>query len=147
MLFTNNFKLYLAIFCALFISSCSQIEKRGYSFELSGYEELHENIHNKEDVKKLMGYPTFTDYNENGNETWFYYSEEVKNLLFFRPKILSRQITSIKFGKNQIISQITNYDLEDEKELKFSQNLTPVKINEKRWWQKIFGNIGSVRAE
>ncbi|MFT6332285.1 MAG: outer membrane protein assembly factor BamE (lipoprotein component of BamABCDE complex) [Lentimonas sp.] len=138
-------KYFLLLTFIFLINSCSQIDKRGYSFELSDQHLLKEDIHSKDDVMKFMGYPSFFSQID-GEEVWVYVSEDVRRFMFFRPKILNRQITTIDFSKQNIIEEIHNYDLEDQNILSFDKNYTKVASPKKSWWSKIFGNIGQVRA-
>lgn len=129
------------------VASCSQIEKRGYSFELSDYNLLKEGINDRSDVINYMGNPSFTSNAENQpQELWVYYSEDVEKFLFFKPTILNRKIITISFNENDKISAIKNYDLSDENPIKFNPSYTKVESQKEGWWSRIFGNIGQVRA-
>ncbi|MFT6219658.1 MAG: outer membrane protein assembly factor BamE (lipoprotein component of BamABCDE complex) [Myxococcota bacterium] len=135
----------LSILFFLIFISCNPIEKRGYAFELSDYEKLTEEISDKNDVLNFMGYPIFVSEVKD-NEIWVYYSEDVKKVLFFRPEILDRQVMAITFDSQNVISKISNYDLDDQSDISFSQKYTEVKSQKKSWWSQIFGNIGQVKA-
>lgn len=127
------------------LTSCNQIEKRGYAFELSDYEKLKEGVNNKNDVLNFMGYPSFTSEAGNG-QTWVYYSEDVKKLLFFTPQTTSRQIMAISFNDQDAIKKIDNYNLSNQKKVDFSKKFTEVQSQKRSWWSQIFGNIGQVKA-
>lgn len=136
---------YLILSLLLIITACAQIDKRGYSFELSDYQNLKEEIHDKNDVLNAMGTPTFTS-DINSNELWIYYSEDVKKRLFFKPDILDRKIMTISFDDKDVIKKIENYDLSNQNYVGFSQKYTEVASPQKSWWSQIFENIGQVRA-
>ena len=129
----------------ILLTSCSQIEKRGYSFELSDYKNLKEGLNNKNNAIDAMGYPSLTN-NSSGEELWIYYSEDIKKFLFFKPKILDRKIITVSFNANQTIKQIKTYDLADQTQVNFNPDYTKVKSAKLSWWKQIFGNIGQVRA-
>jgi len=126
------------------ITSCSQIEKKGYSFELSDYQLLQEKINNKNDVINFMGYPSFVSESDQ-KELWVYYSEDIKKILFFKPEILDRTIVTISFDNKNLISKIKNYGLKDQTPIIFNQNYTAVTSSTKSWWLQIFGNIGQFK--
>jgi outer membrane protein assembly factor BamE (lipoprotein component of BamABCDE complex) len=128
-----------------FIASCQQVQKRGFAFDLSDYDRLQEGINDKDDVLEAMGYPSFTSENKDG-EAWVYYSEDVQKLLFFKTKILERQMVAFSFAADGKIANIGEYDLDDEKEVAFSGKITKVASQKKSWWKRIFDNIGQVRA-
>ncbi len=138
-------KVIAILLSILFVTSCSQIEKRGYSFELSDYKLLKEGINNKNHTLDAMGYPSLISDSGNG-ELWIYYSEDVEKFLFFKPKTLDRQIIAISFNNQEIINKISNYDLKDQNPIKINPNYTEVESSKLPWWKQIFGNIGQVRA-
>ncbi len=127
------------------LTSCSQIEKRGYSFELSEYQTLREGINSKDNALAAMGYPILTSNSAEG-ELWIYYSEDIKKLLFFKPEILSRKIITISFNDNKTIKKINSYDLKDQNPISLNSDYTKVESPKLSWWKQIFGNIGQVRA-
>ncbi len=129
----------------ILLTSCSQIEKRGYSFELSDYQNLKEGINNKNNTLDAMGYPSLTN-NSADEELWIYYSEDIKKLLFFKPEILDRKIITVSFNANQTIKQIKTYNLSNQNQINFNPDYTKVESAKISWWKQIFGNIGQVRA-
>jgi outer membrane protein assembly factor BamE (lipoprotein component of BamABCDE complex) len=131
----------------IFLTSCIiQNEKRGYSFELSDYQLTKEGVSNQEMIIKMMGSPTFVSEGSDNKELWVYFSEDVRKLLFFKPKILDRKIMTISFDDSGTASKINNYSLNDENNVKFASEFTEVQSNKKSFWSQIFGNIGQVRA-
>jgi outer membrane protein assembly factor BamE (lipoprotein component of BamABCDE complex) len=140
-------KRLAVILSLIFLTSCIiQNEKRGYSFELSDYQLAKEGVSNQEMVVKTMGSPTFISEGSDSKELWVYFSEDVRKLLFFKPKILDRKIMTISFDETGIVRKINNYDLNDENSLKFVSEFTEVPSNKKSFWSQLFGNIGQVRA-
>lgn len=125
--------------------SCGQIEKKGYSFELSDYQLLKENVDDKNDALNFMGYPSFIS-EVNQKELWVYYSEDMKKVLFFKPEILDRKIITISFKEQNSVEAIKNYNLKNQTSIKFNKNYTDVVNREKGWWSQIFGNIGQVKT-
>lgn len=138
-------KTAAALLAIIFLTSCSQIEKRGYSFELSDYQLLKEKINNKNNTLDAMGYPTLASSFADG-ELWIYYSEDVKKLLFFKPEVLDRKIITIAFDNKQTIKKINSYDLKDQNSITINPDYTKVESAKPSWWKQIFGNIGQVRA-
>ena len=130
----------------IFLASCiNDIEKKGYSFELSDYKLVKDGISNKQSVINFMGSPTFIS-NFEGEELWVYFSEDIRRILFFKPKILDRKIMVISFDKTDIVDRISNYSLNDEENIRFTADYTEVKSHQKGFWLRIFKNIGQVRA-
>lgn len=142
----NMKKSVLLILIVLALASCNNIEKRGYSFELSDYPILREGLNDKSDVLTIMGSPSFVSNANNNQELWVYYSEDVKKLLFFKPEILNRKIITISFANDNKINKIIDYDLSSQTPIQFNSDYTKVANQNPSWWSRIFGNIGQVRA-
>jgi outer membrane protein assembly factor BamE (lipoprotein component of BamABCDE complex) len=145
---TLSFKylnLLLYISTILHFTSCSQIEKKGYSFELSEYQNLQEKINSKKDTLNFMGQPSFISETDQ-KEFWVYYSEDIKKFLFFKPEAIDRKIVTITFNNKNIVENIKTFDLKDQNLININPNYTEVASQKKSWWSQIFGNIGQVRA-
>jgi len=138
---------FIAIFISLAISSCiSRVEKHGYMFDLSDHQLLTEGIFTKNKVLQLMGSPTLIS-DLDGREVWIYYAEDVRKLLFFKPDIINREIIMLSFNKNETLTKLENYSLENEKNLRFAENYTKVHSNKNGVFKSIFGNVGSVKPQ
>ncbi len=143
----SKFYIFCLITMFLLLESCiSRVEKRGYMFEMSDYEFLEEGVTNKQKALQIMGSSTFSSYLAE-NEILFYYSEDVKHLLFFKPKIIARKVVSLKFDENNILSKIQEYDLAAQKNFSPNLNITKVKSNEIGFFKSIFSNIGTVTPQ
>jgi outer membrane protein assembly factor BamE (lipoprotein component of BamABCDE complex) len=135
----------LAIFILLFTSSClSRIDNEGYSFELSDYEMIKEEITSKNEVRNIMGLPSVISF-IGEDPIWIYFSQKKKRLLFFKPKITERKIMTIKFDKKQkFVEKIDFYDLDDQKNVKYISDYTKIENPNKNIFLEFFGNIGKI---
>ncbi len=113
-------------------------------FDSSGYETLQEGVTTKDRVLRIMGSPTIVSDLSN-EELWLYYHEDVKELLFFKPKVISRTVIALKFDNQQTIKELKNYDLSSEEKLTFSTDYTKAQNHDEGFFKKIFGNIGQIR--
>ncbi|MBU6339039.1 MAG: outer membrane protein assembly factor BamE [Rickettsiales bacterium] len=135
------------LFLTLATSCVSNIEKKGYSFDSSDQQLLQEGVTSKESTLKMMGSPTIIS-DLSDEENWIYYSEEVKNLLFFIPKVTKREILLVKFDDSNTIKKIEKFDLANEKsKTKFNPTYTEVKSHETGFFKSIFSNIGKVKPQ
>lgn len=142
---TKNTFVYLLLIFA--ISSClSRVEKHGYMIDLVDHDLLQKGITTKDRVLRIMGSPTIISEIDE-EETWIYFSEDVKKLLFFKPNPVARSIISIKFDDSQTISELENYDISQETKLAFSSYHTKVESNKDGFFKSIFSNIGQVRPQ
>jgi outer membrane protein assembly factor BamE (lipoprotein component of BamABCDE complex) len=132
------------IFLQLTLISCASKVNHGYMFE---YADTHliDVGSDKNSVLNIMGSPTFKS--QLDGDTWFYFHEETKSFLFFKPKITQRKILVIDFlGQN--ISEISKYSLDDQrKNFHFDKNITQVADHKLGFFKSLFSNIGKVSAQ
>jgi outer membrane protein assembly factor BamE (lipoprotein component of BamABCDE complex) len=116
-------------------------------FDLSDQEMVQEGITTKEQVLKFMGSPTFIS-DLDDDEAWVYYSEDVKRLLFFLPKIMEREILVVRFNNDQTVKELKRISLNHEsKDLSFVTDHTKVESHKTGFFKSIFGNIGQVKPQ
>jgi outer membrane protein assembly factor BamE (lipoprotein component of BamABCDE complex) len=137
-----------ALLLLLLVSSClSRVEKRGYMFNLSDHEVLLEGVTSKKKVVNLMGSPTLIS-DLDAEEAWIYYSEDINNVLFFKPKITSRTMLVLKFDQLNVIKDLKKIDFSDEeKKLEFNSDYTKVESHEAGLFKSIFSNVGQIKAQ
>lgn len=128
------------------LSACSRVNKHGYMMDLVEHDLLQKGVTTKERVLRIMGSPTIIS-DIDDEETWIYFAEDVKLLLFFKPKPVSRDIIALKFDDSQTISELERYSLGNETDLHFTDEYTKVKSNKSGFFKSIFSNIGQVRPQ
>lgn len=140
-------KLLCYIILIIATSSCiSRVENFGYIADDSDYASLQEGVSTKDRVRMIMGSPTLvTDFNKD--TSWIYYSEKTDRFLFFKPKIIEREIILMRFDDN-ILRKLKKVDLaQGEGKLKFSSKETKVSSHKTGFFKSIFSNIGQVSAQ
>ena len=138
--------IYIFLILNLLTSCITRLESKGYSFQLSEPQLIQEGVTSKESVMNIMGSPTIiSDF--NNQDVWIYYAEEVEKFLFYIPKIKSRKILMVTFDNGSTVNYVKEYDLNDEKKLKFARSYTKVEGHEIGIFKSIIGNIGQVRAQ
>jgi len=136
----------IVIILIFFLTSClSRVENKGYSFYLTDYK-IKRGLSGKDEIIKNMGSPTLISYIDN-EAFWIYFEEEVRKLLFFKPKILSRKILLVTFDENNIVKTLDHYELDDENNIKFNEKHTKVRKIKRGFFADLFGNIGQVSAQ
>jgi outer membrane protein assembly factor BamE (lipoprotein component of BamABCDE complex) len=139
--------ILLSIFFVIVTSSCvSRLDKHGFMFEFSDHEMLQEGVTTKERVLKMMGSPTLiSDLDQD--EAWIYFSEDLKGFLFFKPKIVERNILVIRF-ESDTIKELKKLSLNDEaKNLQFTADYTAVDSHKVGFFKSIFSNVGQIKAQ
>ncbi len=141
-------KKLLILFLIFTINSCvSRVDKRGYMFDLSGHESLQEGVTTKDNLIKIMGSPTLISDSDQ-SESWIYYAEEVKYLLFFKPEIVGRDVLIVSFDEENVIKDLSRINLSDENKLDFVDDVTKVESHkEEGLFKSLFNNIGTVKSQ
>ena len=133
------FRLLLVFMIFILFVSCN--EKILYSGKILHEENFdYAKLRNKEEVIDKLGNPNFIDPIE---KKYYYYSEKkyVKN--FFKQKISSRIMVVFIFNENETIKLVSQYDLNDEQDVKNIKDSTPNELIKRGFIQKLFGGIGN----
>ena len=133
------FRLLLVLMIFILFVSCN--EKILYSGKiLHKYNFDYAKLKNKEEVIDKLGKPNFIDPIE---KKYYYFSEKkyVKN--FFKKIISNRIMVVFIFNENETIKLVSQYDLNDEQDVKNIKDTTPNELIERRLFKKIFGGIGN----
>jgi outer membrane protein assembly factor BamE (lipoprotein component of BamABCDE complex) len=77
-------------------------------------EEIHIGMTSRENVIKIIGYPTFeSNFNKN---VWIYYSYITKEILFFKPFIFEQRVLVLIFDEeSDILRDMTLYNVNTNK--------------------------------
>jgi len=146
--FQKIMRLVLAsILLLIATASCSpRLDKHGFMFEFSSHDMLQEGITTKERVLKMMGSPTLiSDLDQE--DVWIYFSEDLKGFLFFKPKVVERNILVIRF-KSDTIKELKKITLNnEEKNLQFTADYTVVDSHKVGFFKSIFSNVGQIKPQ
>ena len=132
------FRLLLILMIFILFVSCK--EKILYSGKILNEENFDfSKLKSKEELIDKLGVPNFIDPIE---KKYYYFSEKkyVKN--FFKQKISNRIMVVYIFNENETIKSVSQYDLNDEQDVKNIKESTPNNLIKRGLIQKIFGGIG-----
>ncbi len=94
----------------------------------------------KEEVVDILGSPSMvSSLNEN---EWLYMSSTLKKVAFFEPKILERDVLTIRFGKDGKVQQISKLDEQNGKNIAVDEEETVSKGHNPGFFKKYFGGVG-----
>ena len=128
----------LILMIIILCGSCN--EKISYSGKVLNKENIDfTKLKNKEEVINKLGRPNFIDPIE---KKYYYFSEKKNIKNFFEQKISNRLVVVFNFNENETIKLISQYDLDDEKDIKNIKEITPNELIERGFLQKIFGGVG-----
>ncbi|WP_455482638.1 outer membrane protein assembly factor BamE [Bartonella sp. B35(2025)] len=115
--------------CSLTDSSgLSQIYKEGYILDKNALDSISVGS-SKEQVILTLGTPSLkTKYD---NEIFYYISQtRYRGMQFMKTKIIDRKVLAIYFNKNNQVTKIANYGLQDGQVFDFITQTTPTATKE-----------------
>ena len=103
------------LFILIFATGCitKSINQKGNIFDDNDIREIKVGLTNRENVVKILGYPINQSYFDNN--LWIYYSYQIKEVMFFKPKITNQKVLAIQFNsETDIVSNMSLYDINSE---------------------------------
>ena len=134
-----HFRFFLIFIILTILISCNQ--RISYSGKIFNEKNFNfTDFKNKEEVINKLGNPNYIDPIEKK----YYYFSETKNITnFYKQNISSRTMIVFVFNTNNTIKMISEYDLNDEQDIKYIKEKTPNEIIKRGLIQKIFGGVGA----
>jgi outer membrane protein assembly factor BamE (lipoprotein component of BamABCDE complex) len=120
---------------ALLIACAPVITQRGYLSDPSNEAAIKTGDDTKTSVQSRLGYASITA--TFGNDSWYYVSATEKQVAFFTPTVLKRQITAIYFDKNNKVTGVRHYGLQDGHVIAFESKETPARGRETTFLQEL----------
>ncbi|HJL58472.1 MAG TPA: hypothetical protein QGH05_03915, partial [Alphaproteobacteria bacterium] len=74
---------------------------------------------------------------------YYYFSEKKYVRNFFKQRITNRIMVVFIFNENETIKSVSQYDLNDEQDVKNIKESTPNELIERGLIKKIFGGVGT----
>ena len=137
----NKMRKYLALALSLILTGCAtNVYNHGYTFEQSDIATIQINQSTETDVITELGSPS--SRSDFGEKTIYYISYKSEKVAFFDPKVIEQRVLAISFDKNNIVSKIVEYTLDDHNQLAFSEDKTEIHGNTLTPIEQILSNVG-----
>ena len=142
----NNFKMIkqkivlLTVTC-FFLNACSGIKSNnGYMPVSDKIDQLKVNVTTSMSAKSELGEPALV---LGSREPIFIYSSQITDrILFFEPKVVSRDILVLYFNKKKRLKKLDKFNKNDGKYIDINTGNTKLKDKEKSLLAAIFSNVG-----
>jgi outer membrane protein assembly factor BamE (lipoprotein component of BamABCDE complex) len=120
---------------ALLFACAPVISQRGYLPDPSNEGAIKAGGDTKTTVQTRLGYASTTA--TFGNDSWYYISATEKQVAFFAPTVLKRQILAVSFDKNNKVIGVHHYGLQDGHLINFETRETPARGRETTFLQEL----------
>ena len=134
----------LALTATAMVTACSPIRSyHGYQADDIQPNEVEAGKDTRTTVLASLGSPsTKSIFDDN---TWFYVSTRYSSFAYLKPKVTDREITAIKFGEDNVVDEIVQYDADDGEILQYSSRKTATRGRQLGLLEQLFGNAGTIR--
>lgn len=134
----------LALTATAMVTACSPIRAyHGYQPDEIAPSDILPGEDTRTTVVARLGTPsTKSIFDDN---TWFYMSTQYASFAYLRPKVTTREITAIKFGDDDVVDEIVQYDADDGEVLQYASRKTATRGRQLGLLEQLFGNVGTIR--
>ena len=134
-------KIILLVLACFFLNTCSGIKvNNGYMPVRDSVDQLKVNKTSLSFAKSRLGEPALILGNQ---EPIFIYSSQVTNrILFFEPKVISRDVLVLYFNKKKKLKKLEKFNLKDGKSFQMNQGATTLNAEQRSLIATLFSNIG-----
>ena len=134
-------KILLLVLVCFFLNNCSGIKSNnGYMPVQDRVDQLKVNKTSLSFAKSTLGEPALILGNQ---EPIFIYSSQVSNsILFFEPKVISRDVLVLYFNKKKKLKKVEKFNLKDGKSFQMNKNTTNLSADQRSLIATLFSNIG-----
>ena len=134
-------KIILLLLACFFLNACSGIKvNNGYMPVQDSIDQLKVNKTSSSFAKSRLGEPALILGNQ---EPIFIYSSQVTNrILFFEPKVISRDVLVLYFNKKKKLKKVEKFNLKDGKSFQMNKDTTDLSADQRSLIATLFSNIG-----
>ena len=134
-------KIILLVLACFFLNTCSGIKSNnGYMPVQDSVDQLKVNKTSLSFAKSALGEPALILGNQ---EPIFIYSSQVSNsILFFEPKVISRDVLVLYFNKKKKLKKVEKFNLKDGKSFQMNKDTTDLSADQRSLIATLFSNIG-----
>lgn len=134
----------LALTASAMVAGCTPIRAyHGYNADASQPADIAPGDDTRSTVLARLGTPsTKSIFDEN---TWFYMSSTHENYAYFKPKVADREVVAIRFGDDDVVEEVVQYDAEDGEVIQYAARKTPTRGRELSLIEQLLGSSGTVR--
>jgi outer membrane protein assembly factor BamE (lipoprotein component of BamABCDE complex) len=134
-------KLSPALFLALMLAACGNFDNsltHGYIQQEGALDQVPVGS-TKEQVQFVLGTPSTTS--AIGGDTYYYISQQVETSPLMGTQVKDQRVLAIYFGKDQRVTRVANYGIEDGRVIDMISRKTPTGGAEVTFLQQIMNAV------
>jgi len=134
-------KIVLLTVTCFFLNACSGIKSNnGYMPVNDKIDQLKVNVTTSKSARSELGEPALV---LGSREPIFIYSSQITDrILFFEPKVVSRDVLVLYFNKKKRLKKLDKFNKNDGRYIDINTGTTKLKDKEKSLLAAIFSNVG-----
>ena len=134
-------KIILLVLACFFLNTCAGIKaNNGYMPVQDSVDQLKVNKTSLSFAKSRLGEPALILGNQ---EPILIYSSQVTNrILFFEPKVISRDVLVLYFNKKNKLKKLEKFNLKDGKSFQMNTDTTTLNAEQRSLIATLFSNVG-----
>jgi outer membrane protein assembly factor BamE (lipoprotein component of BamABCDE complex) len=137
-------RLISAAICAVLIAGCApEINYRGYYAKSGAFGQLSEGM-SKSEVEAILGSPSTTASANVQGDSYYYITSVTQGRAFLRPKEVKREVIAVRFDREDRVTSVAQYGLEDGKIININDRQTPVPGSDVSILRELFGGVTAV---
>lgn len=134
-----------AVLCIGILACTPRLDTRGYQFDPDTLSQIVPGTHTRDDVAEILGSPSSTAVLDS--EIWYYIGNQTETLAFFEPKVTERQVVTIAFDNDGVVSTIDAFGLERGRKFEFVERETQTTGSKLTLLDQLLGNLGRFNKE
>ncbi len=134
----------MALTATALVAGCTPIRTyHGYNPDELQPSEIKPGDDTRSTVLARLGTPSTKSIFDD--DTWFYMSATQENYAFFKPKVSEREVVAIRFGDDDAVDEVVQYDANDGVVIQYAARETPTRGRELSLIEQLLGSAGTVR--
>lgn len=130
---------------AITLAACDvPTEPRGNQPQADVLDQIKPGSSDKEMVTRLLGSPS--SISTFDNNTWYYISQKMKELAFFKPEAVDEQVITIAFDKDGVVKDVQKAGLDARHDVDPAPGKTPAPGRELSFIEQLIGNFGKFNS-
>ena len=125
------------------LTACTpEINHRGYIPKPGVFNQVHQGMA-KAEVEGVLGSPTTTASINFSGDSYYYISSTTEQRSFLKPVETDRLIIAVRFDKQDRVSSVAQYGLQDGRIIDMNTRKSPVTGSEFSLLQELFKGVGA----